>query len=160
MEVDDSRDKDQQVKKKWRYLKLWPGHKCLILVKTMGWNQEIGNFKHNTPRRVVTVEFGGAKKMPLAGLRTMHIAGASDAVQRETEQLVILGQQRQNERQGDEKEELMSHTHWWDIEKKIDRIVLESKWGGFFFCCFWVGVGLVLKHDLMQPTLVSNSLCI
>lgn len=84
----------------------------------MSWNQEIGNFKHNTPRRMVTAEFRGAKKMPLAGLRTVHIAGASDAVQRETEQLAILGQQRQNGRQGDEKEKLMSHTHWWNIEKK------------------------------------------
>lgn len=85
----------------------------------MGWNQEIGNFKHNTPRRMVTADFGGVKKMPSAGLRTMHIADASDAVQRETGQLVILGQQRQNGRQGDEKEELMSHTHWWNIEKKM-----------------------------------------
>lgn len=54
--------------------------------------------------------------MSLIGLRSTHRADALEATQTETGQVETLGQQRWNGRQGNEKEELMTHPHWWDTE--------------------------------------------
>lgn len=44
---------------------------------------------------------------------------------------MVLGQQRWNEGQGNEMEDLMSHTHWWETEKNRQNSVVIQV--GFLF---------------------------
>lgn len=80
---------------------------------------------------------GSLKKTLLAGLKTMRRADASDAVWRETGQLVIMVSRGRME----DKE--MKRKNWCPthiggtLRKKIDSIVLESKW--FFFSLLFIG---------------------